>query len=298
MPLLDFRDIVNMLRRKPVECHECKHPTHQNYCRECDEFYQIGHASDCTLFAEHAGHRIYPVFPIVPFTTTCSDWAIYLDPLQAKHCWIEHAAIVATIRGNGQECPHDLVACLAWPTYQECFMAMGQKALKYERSAHLDEAQMHAMHFNGNTAELRIGHLGGQLLLFTPKMEARRRRPEGGPGRRSGHDRKPWSTTQCPNGRVSGLSGSPSQPHTTHPAIQGGSALADLTEGDAMNKRLTMVKQAKDCQSPPYLLAAGRAGPPVAKDQHADCCCDKHAQMEQENDDRRWCRPVVRTEYL
>jgi len=52
------------------------------------------------------------------------------------------------------------------------------------------------------------------------------------------------------------------------------------------------------CESPTYCLGIGRAGPPVAKDQDADRCCDKHGQMEQENDERRQCGPVIRTERL
>ena len=193
MPLLDFRDVVRMLRQKPVKCYKCGYPTFQNYCRECDEFYQVGHVSTCTLYADHAGHRIYPVFPIVPFPTTASEWAIYLDHWQAKHCWIEQAAIAATIRGSiGRECPDDLMARMSWPFYHECFHAMGEKALKYQQEAQLEEAQMHVMHFGGNDADLRIGHLGGQLLLFTPKAETCHRWPAGAlnpPSGRIGHSK-------------------------------------------------------------------------------------------------------------
>jgi hypothetical protein len=47
-------------------CVDCGHVTSKNYCRQCDEFYYEGHATDCPRMdparpysEDHRGHRTY-----------------------------------------------------------------------------------------------------------------------------------------------------------------------------------------------------------------------------------------------
>lgn len=52
------------------------------------------------------------------------------------------------------------------------------------------------------------------------------------------------------------------------------------------------------CGSCAHWPGGGRTRSPVAEEQHADRCCDKHSEVKQKNEDRRRCRPVVRAENL
>jgi hypothetical protein len=162
MPLLDVADLIRMFSLPAVDCPECGRPTHQNYCRECDEFYRVGHARTCAQYGEHGGHRIYPTPPVMPFVTTPSEWAIYLDTLRQKHVWIEHAAIVLMFGET-----------IGSPGYCETFMDMGDRALAWAEKAQfpLREGKVYHMHFAGSTVELRIGVVGGQFVLFIPRPE-------------------------------------------------------------------------------------------------------------------------------
>lgn len=162
MPLLNLDSLIHMLSIPAVNCPECSRATYQNYCRECDEFYRTGHALDCTQHGDHAGHRIYPTLPSMPFRTRPSDWAIYLDVSQQRHVWIEHVAIEAMFGET-----------IASQAYRDTFMEMGDRALEWiERAAYpLCDGKVYAMHFAGNGLDLRIGVVGGQVVLFTPKTE-------------------------------------------------------------------------------------------------------------------------------
>jgi hypothetical protein len=160
MPLLDPADIIHMLDTPPIVCPECKRPTYQNYCRECDEFYHVGHANDCAQHGEHSGHRIYPVLPVTPFKTDPSKWAVFLDPLREKHVWIEHEAIK---RMFGET--------FASQAYVYTFLEMGDRALAWAEKATLRDGQVHPMHFDGHDLDLRIGVVGGQLMVFMPRAE-------------------------------------------------------------------------------------------------------------------------------
>ncbi len=162
MPLLDLDDIIHMLSVPAIECPECGQPTCQNYCRQCDEYFRSGHRSSCTQFSEHSGHRIYPTLPMTPFPTEISDWAVHLDVLRDRHIWIEHAAVKAMFNDP-----------LGSPAYIETFMEMGDRSLDWvEKGKYpLADGRIYSMHFEGHTLDLRIGVIGGQLMLFTPKAE-------------------------------------------------------------------------------------------------------------------------------
>lgn len=48
------------------QCHECGETLTKNYCRECDQFFGVGHKPDCPemnpnkFYSEnHEGHRTY-----------------------------------------------------------------------------------------------------------------------------------------------------------------------------------------------------------------------------------------------
>jgi hypothetical protein len=160
--MLNPADIIHMLSLPAIKCPECGQPTCQNYCRQCDDYFRIGHLPKCTQFSEHAGHRIYPTLPITPFATYLCDWAIHLDVVRDRHVWIEHAAIKAMFGDR-----------IGTPEYLETFMEMGDRALTWVEKAtnELYEGKVYAMHFAGHELDLRIGIVGGQLMLFTPKAE-------------------------------------------------------------------------------------------------------------------------------
>ncbi len=158
--LLNLNDIIHMLSIPTVDCPECGQPTCQNYCRQCDEFYRNGHRSTCSQFGEHSGHRIYPSMPLVPFSSDTCDWAIHLDVMREKHVWIEHAAVQSMF---GEP--------IGSRAYMETFLDMGDRALAWAEKFPLSDGKVYAMHFANHDLDLRIGVIGGQLMLFLPKPE-------------------------------------------------------------------------------------------------------------------------------
>ncbi len=65
-PTLSQEDIDRMRDRPPKACYVCKAMVSQNYCRQCDQFFTVGHEPTCsTMNAEdsygnnHEGHRTY-----------------------------------------------------------------------------------------------------------------------------------------------------------------------------------------------------------------------------------------------
>jgi hypothetical protein len=99
---------------------------------------------------------------MTPFTTNLCDWAIHLDVMRDKHIWIEHAAVKAMFNET-----------IGTPEYFETFMEMGDRALAWvERAMYpLRDGKVYSMHFDGHELDLRIGVVGGQLMLFMPKAE-------------------------------------------------------------------------------------------------------------------------------
>lgn len=64
MPTLDDDQLARMRAKKPQRCTECKQVVRENYCRECDEFYEVGHLSSCSSMKgwpnnNHGDHRTY-----------------------------------------------------------------------------------------------------------------------------------------------------------------------------------------------------------------------------------------------
>lgn len=160
--LLNLDDILRMVTAEPVTCPECARETRQNYCRQCDEFFRVGHAPSCAQHGEHAGHRIYPNFPTLPFLSDLSEWAVYLDVTRQNHVWIEQAAVRAMFgESSGTR------------DFYDTFMDMGYRALSWaENGTHsLRDGLVYPMHFDGSQVVLRIGVLGGQLVVFTPRLE-------------------------------------------------------------------------------------------------------------------------------
>jgi hypothetical protein len=158
MPLLDLSDLMRMFDVPPIVCPECDRETHQNYCRQCDEFFRIGHATCCTQHSEHTGHRIYPSLPSTPFPTHHSRWAIFLDLINGRHIWIEHEAIEKVFGDKRGSAEH-----------RDAFISMGQSALDWLKARTLRDGQVYRMHFELAPCDLRIGVVGGQFMLFTPK---------------------------------------------------------------------------------------------------------------------------------
>lgn len=61
MPLLSQEDLAHM-QAVTFSCDGCHATIGKQYCRECDEFFYVGHAESCSesrLAEEHAGHRTY-----------------------------------------------------------------------------------------------------------------------------------------------------------------------------------------------------------------------------------------------
>lgn len=59
MPSLDSGDL-EMMERYISSCGKCKQWIEKNYCRECDEFFNVGHDPACTLSdTTHQNHRTY-----------------------------------------------------------------------------------------------------------------------------------------------------------------------------------------------------------------------------------------------
>lgn len=61
MPVLNDSDREAM-RRWARECSACRATIKRWYCRQCDEFFEVGHAPECRAFGHepqaHDGHRI------------------------------------------------------------------------------------------------------------------------------------------------------------------------------------------------------------------------------------------------
>jgi hypothetical protein len=58
-PLLNEADLVDM-RAWCLPCVSCGNALRKHYCRECDEFFYVGHKITCSSWRarEHAGHRV------------------------------------------------------------------------------------------------------------------------------------------------------------------------------------------------------------------------------------------------
>ena len=52
MPLLNDEELEDMRNRPPRKCSECDQLLSQNYCRQCDEYYNEGHKSDCSRLTD------------------------------------------------------------------------------------------------------------------------------------------------------------------------------------------------------------------------------------------------------
>lgn len=63
--LLSDEQLQRMYNKPSRQCDECKGTLHQNYCRSCDEYYDLGHKSTCSQLtdpvwkSDHRGHRVY-----------------------------------------------------------------------------------------------------------------------------------------------------------------------------------------------------------------------------------------------
>lgn len=58
-PALDAADLRAMRTAPPERCLRCEAETWRNYCRECDEFFTVGHSVICPRYGEHDRHRTY-----------------------------------------------------------------------------------------------------------------------------------------------------------------------------------------------------------------------------------------------
>ncbi|MFA6296771.1 MAG: hypothetical protein WC663_05430 [Patescibacteria group bacterium] len=47
MPALSEKEQARMKAEKQEVCTECGVPTHRNYCRSCDEYFEDGHTLVC-----------------------------------------------------------------------------------------------------------------------------------------------------------------------------------------------------------------------------------------------------------
>lgn len=56
-------DNLVQMAKISFNCFKCNRLLGKNYCRDCDEFYNIGHADDCMHLkwadGSHIGHRSY-----------------------------------------------------------------------------------------------------------------------------------------------------------------------------------------------------------------------------------------------
>jgi hypothetical protein len=58
MPLLNDSD-RDMMRRFQLPCARCRAVLRKHYCRQCDEFFLVGHTEECSWEIEsHEGHRV------------------------------------------------------------------------------------------------------------------------------------------------------------------------------------------------------------------------------------------------
>ena len=63
MPLLNEKALRDLKTTPPSVCHECGKEIWKNYCRQCDEFFWVGHGA-CSQDApggtdDHCSHRTY-----------------------------------------------------------------------------------------------------------------------------------------------------------------------------------------------------------------------------------------------
>ena len=65
MPSLTPEEQERMLGGES-RCYHCKQKLYKNYCRQCDQFYGVGHSPDCPdmdpnkpYSENHEGHRTY-----------------------------------------------------------------------------------------------------------------------------------------------------------------------------------------------------------------------------------------------
>lgn len=64
MPLLDQESLRRLKATPPMKCHNCGNEVWKNYCRQCDEFFWVGHATLCPRAIpggddDHCEHRTY-----------------------------------------------------------------------------------------------------------------------------------------------------------------------------------------------------------------------------------------------
>lgn len=63
MPLLNIDELEALQRRGTRVCKICHQAVRQNYCRECDEYFEAGHAGsgvdDARCNNRHDRHRTY-----------------------------------------------------------------------------------------------------------------------------------------------------------------------------------------------------------------------------------------------
>jgi len=64
MPTLDEQHLRILKTTPPSQCEECKRETWKNYCRQCDEFFWVGHSIFCSRAIpggedDHCEHRTY-----------------------------------------------------------------------------------------------------------------------------------------------------------------------------------------------------------------------------------------------
>ena len=170
MPLLDLPQLNEMLNRPAIGCLVCGAATTWNYCRECDEFFTIGHR-DCSE-ASHLGHRMYPAFPVVPFETRPGLWVPYVSHLWQTHVWLEHAAIAHMMRANNRplasDDPQENCRKLL---YQAHALALGERVLEWTGVNMPTEGQSFRAEFGVLNVDLRVAVHAGQVMLYTPKLE-------------------------------------------------------------------------------------------------------------------------------
>lgn len=65
MPILNDEDLKDMRNSPSRKCYECGENLFQNYCKQCDEYFDEGHKSNCSRLTDpsfrnnHWNHRTY-----------------------------------------------------------------------------------------------------------------------------------------------------------------------------------------------------------------------------------------------
>jgi len=64
MPALSEEQLHHLKTRPPDRCRNCGYEIWQNYCRQCDEFFWVGHSVFCKKATpggddDHCEHRTY-----------------------------------------------------------------------------------------------------------------------------------------------------------------------------------------------------------------------------------------------